>query len=202
MDKLQQAKRRLSEISDQAHAIYNEAKSQSRDLELAEAEQLDKLLNEAEALKRKIQLSEINDWLDQPTKPRIPPQQPGAMMETGDTEYFQETTYRHARSAQKVHVLNRGEQLTDRLGGQGDLTLGGFLKAAVLGTGEGSRYRNTLLESTDSSGGYTVPDVLSAQLIDRLRAKSVLMTAGATTLVLPDGGEVSMAKLTGDPSTA
>ena len=193
-----QARARLGEVSDQARKIYSSAKDGH--LEQEQAKELDRLLNEAEELKRKVQMNDLDEYLAQPQGPKIKPPQPGKPDWAKPTEYYQPPAQPRPKSG--IHVLNHGDRLTDRLGAETDLTFGGFLRAAVLGTGEGSRYRNTMLESTDSSGGYTVPEVLSAQLIDRLRAQSVLMRAGATTMVLPDGGEVSMATLESDPSTA
>ena len=54
---------------------------------------------------------------------------------------------------------------------------------------------NALTESGgSSSGAYTVPSILSAQLIDLFRAKSQVITAGAQTIRL-DAEAVSFAKL-------
>lgn len=63
------------------------------------------------------------------------------------------------------------------------LTDGQFLRAMVLGAHTDAE-RRALAEGSDSAGGYTVPDVLSASLIDRLRAASVVMRAGARTVPL------------------
>ena len=196
---IEQKRERLAQVSAEARRIYKAAEDADRDLTQEEAGELDRLLTEAETLRRKVQAQELDDWLSQPQPRKVHPPKP-VNLDT-PTEYYQPTAIPW-RPKSDVHVLNRGEKLTDRLGAKTDMTFGGFLRAAVLGTGEGSLYRNTMLESTDSSGGYTVPSILTAQLIDRLRAQSVLMRAGATTMVLPDGGEVSMAKLTGDPTAS
>ena len=58
------------------------------------------------------------------------------------------------------------------------LSLGKYLRGMTLGATSDLEHR-ALSEGTDSAGGYTVPTVLSAQLIDMLRADSVIMRAGA-----------------------
>ncbi|WP_297776330.1 phage major capsid protein [uncultured Roseovarius sp.] len=80
------------------------------------------------------------------------------------------------------------------------LGLGQYLRAMIVG-GKSDIERRALSEGSDSAGGYTVPDMLSAQLIDLARARSVVMTAGAQTL--PLGSDVNkIAKLLTDPAPA
>jgi HK97 family phage major capsid protein len=80
------------------------------------------------------------------------------------------------------------------------LTLGGYLRAMVAGP-QTSAERWALSESNSTSGGYTVPAILAAMVIDRFRAKLVVSQAGAQTLPL-DSESHSFAKLTGDPTAA
>lgn len=80
------------------------------------------------------------------------------------------------------------------------LTLGNYLRSMVIG-GKTDIERRALSEGSDSAGGYTVPDVLSAQLIDLARAQSVTIRAGAQTV--PLGSDVNkIAKLLTDPAPA
>lgn len=80
------------------------------------------------------------------------------------------------------------------------LSVGGFMRAMVLGP-ETDLERRALTEGTDSAGGYTVPTILSAQLIDMMRAKSTVMAAGARTVPL-DSKVTYYAKLLTDPVPA
>ncbi|WP_108484342.1 phage major capsid protein [Oceaniglobus ichthyenteri] len=80
------------------------------------------------------------------------------------------------------------------------LGLGQYLRAMVLG-GKSDLERRALSEGTDGAGGYTVPDALSAQLIDRLRAQSVAIRAGAITVPLTSDQNY-YAKLLTDPTPA
>jgi len=80
------------------------------------------------------------------------------------------------------------------------LTTGGLLKAMVLGPKTEAEKR-ALSEGTDSAGGYTVPDVLSAAMIDRMRAQSVVIRAGARTIPLTSDTN-NFAKVLTDPVPA
>lgn len=80
------------------------------------------------------------------------------------------------------------------------LTEGAFLRSMVVGP-KTDLEKRALAEGTDSAGGYTVPDILSARLIDRLRAASVVFRAGAQTVPLTSDRS-SIAKLAADPVPA
>jgi HK97 family phage major capsid protein len=76
------------------------------------------------------------------------------------------------------------------------LTLGGFLRAIVAGP-QTSAERWAMSESNSTSGGYSVPSILAASFIDRFRANTVVLKAGAQTLPL-GSADHSFARLTGD----
>ncbi|MBK6278508.1 MAG: phage major capsid protein [Gammaproteobacteria bacterium] len=80
------------------------------------------------------------------------------------------------------------------------LQVGDLMRAMVTGATSGE-IRNVLAEGTDSAGGYTVPTVLVEQFIDRMRAASVCVTAGAKTVLL-DTKQTSIARLETDPAPA
>jgi HK97 family phage major capsid protein len=80
------------------------------------------------------------------------------------------------------------------------LTAGKYFRSMILGAKTDAE-RRALAEGTDSAGGYTVPDVLSAELIDLARATSVVSQAGARTVPLTSDNNV-VAKLLTDPVPA
>ncbi|CAN1529516.1 COG4653 Predicted phage phi-C31 gp36 major capsid-like protein [Caulobacteraceae bacterium] len=80
------------------------------------------------------------------------------------------------------------------------LTTGAMIRAVAFGA-KTEQERRALSEGTDSAGGFSVPTILSAQIIDRLRAQSVLIRAGARTVPLSSDQNV-IAKLTADPTPA
>lgn len=81
-----------------------------------------------------------------------------------------------------------------------DLTPGAYLRAMVVGAKSDAEKR-ALSEGTDSAGGFTVPDILSAQVIDLMRAQSTVIRAGAVTIPLESDTQ-HIAKVASDPIPA
>lgn len=81
----------------------------------------------------------------------------------------------------------------------GGLTTGGLLRAMLVGPKNDAESR-ALSEGSAGAGGYTVPDILSASMIDRLRAQSVLTRAGARTVPLTSDTNY-VARVATDPTT-
>jgi len=80
------------------------------------------------------------------------------------------------------------------------LSVGQYLRSMIVG-GKTEAERRALSAGSDSAGGFTVPDILSATLIDLARAQSVVMRAGAQTVPLTSDTN-NMAKLLTDPVPA
>jgi HK97 family phage major capsid protein len=81
-----------------------------------------------------------------------------------------------------------------------DLSLGRYFRSMAIGAKTDTE-RRALSEGTDSAGGFTVPTILSSQLIDALRAASVVQRAGAQTVPLTSDNQ-SIAKVASDPAPA
>jgi HK97 family phage major capsid protein len=81
-----------------------------------------------------------------------------------------------------------------------DLTPGAYLRAMVVGA-KSEAEKRALSEGTDSAGGFTVPDILSAQVIDMVRAQSTVVRAGALTVPLESDVQ-HIAKVISDPIPA
>jgi HK97 family phage major capsid protein len=80
------------------------------------------------------------------------------------------------------------------------LTLGNYFRSMISGC-QNEQEQRALSEGTNSAGGYTVPDILSASLIDKLRAQSVAIQAGCRTIPM-SSDNLSIAKVAADPSPA
>jgi len=78
------------------------------------------------------------------------------------------------------------------------MNAGQFLRAMVV-QDKSDAERRALASATDSAGGYTVPDILSAELIDKARAASVVMQAGAQTVPLTSDRN-TIARVLTDPT--
>lgn len=79
---------------------------------------------------------------------------------------------------------------------ENNFTLGRFLRCAYAG-GSNEAERRALAESSDGSGGVTVPEYVFAEFLDRLRAQNRVMQAGAKTVSLESNSN-TIAKLATD----
>lgn len=78
-----------------------------------------------------------------------------------------------------------------------ELSLGRYFRAMVVGAKTDAE-RRALSEGSDSAGGFTTPSILSARLIDLMRARQVTIAAGARTIPLTSDAH-HVAKLASDP---
>lgn len=135
----------------------------------------------------------------EPTAPVVDPVPPVAPVVSPER--------REGLDAGEVRVLGRGdsfrswiEERTKHPKEYSHLRLGDALRAMVTGP-RNDLERRALSEGTDSAGGYTVPDILLAQWIDRLRNALVIVQAGAQTVPLTSD-TVKIARLLADPTAA
>jgi HK97 family phage major capsid protein len=113
------------------------------------------------------------------------------------------TTWR-TRRGDPVPVLEARDSFEGwvraRGGSSPRVDLSTYLRSMVCGAKTPEEQR-ALAEGTDSAGGYTVPSILSAQLIDLLRANLVAQRAGARIVPLTSDSH-TIAKVTADPTPA
>ncbi|MBX6773392.1 MAG: phage major capsid protein [Chloroflexi bacterium] len=185
-----------AQVLEQARAMLDRAEAEHRDLTAQERSEWDQLMRKADELKLRIELEERGvspapfgpvaggrDLLSEPERP-IP-----------DGGW--------AGSEDEWRALGPGESVREflaRRGALGDdpgITVGAFLRALAVGP-RNDLERRTLQESIEASGGVLVPPALAAQLIDRLRAQSILNRLGARVLPLTSD-QTSIAKLLSDP---
>lgn len=77
---------------------------------------------------------------------------------------------------------------------------GRAIKGMALGDWRGADLeRRTLVGGSGAAGGYLIPDVLAADVVDLARNQSVIFKAGARTIPMP-AGDLSIARLTSDPT--
>lgn len=91
----------------------------------------------------------------------------------------------------KVGASSHGDPDLDRA------SIGTLMRTMITGSNSAT-IRNVLAEGTDSAGGFTVPTVLVRSFIDRMRAQSVCVEAGAQTVLL-DTQKTNIARLETDP---
>lgn len=95
-----------------------------------------------------------------------------------------------------VRVLERNQRFST--GGYRGMTFGDHVRALAVGPRNEDEKR-ALSEGTASEGGYTVPAPLAAEFIDRLRAKSCAIRAGARTVPMTSNS-LAIARLDTDPT--
>ena len=110
------------------------------------------------------------------------------------------------QGGKEIPVFNRSSKQSvedwtkrnyDNLNALKGISFGQIARAILTGPKNDIEQR-ALSEGTPSAGGYTVPAIVSAQIVDRLRPKSHVLSLGANMVMLESGGkELSMAKLTG-----
>lgn len=84
--------------------------------------------------------------------------------------------------------------------GRSDIGFGRLIRAMVLGP-KNDAERRALSEGSDSAGGFTVPTITSAELIDNLRAALVVSRARARTVPLETDTTI-IARIATDPTAA
>jgi HK97 family phage major capsid protein len=102
-------------------------------------------------------------------------------------------------NGEPVRLLAPDERMSDLASDQPrGPGLSEFLHAVVTGRGM-DKIRNDLGTTPDASGGYSVPLYIGTDFIDRLRAKSALIAAGARTFPMQSKTH-RLVRLTADPA--
>lgn len=97
--------------------------------------------------------------------------------------------WRDLRSGREVPVLDPNQSIAEtmieaRADDLDGLGIAGFVRAAVIGPSSEAE-RRALGTMVGTAGGYAVPAPLAADIIDVMRRQSVMMRAGARTVVMP-----------------
>ena len=200
LTKAKELRERRREAFLEADEIINRAQRAARSLTDDEKKKIDALHDEIESLGRDIKRIERQDEYDREFS-----RSAGVIsgLQDGEERYDRFATYgddmgevRPLGDGETVRSFierTRPEQAEEYRG----LSAGRFLRAMVTRP-QTEQERRALGESMDSAGGYTVPDILSAEIIDNLRAASVTRQAGARIVPL-DSDKHSFAKLLSDP---
>lgn len=185
MESIRELKQRRAKLVTDAGAILDTAQGAKRDLTPDEERRYDDL--HAQAAKVAADIAEA---------------------EAAEADMLRRASTQHATEGREVTertvALTREQHVTDWSRARGrikndyeGLSLGGYLRSLVIGPQSEVEHR-ALSEGTLSAGGYTVPEILAVELIDRFRARATVMRAGATTIPL-DSNKQYIARLTGDP---
>lgn len=121
-------------------------------------------------------------------------------IDTGMSTNTCDTEWRNAATGGLVRVLNNDQPLATTDARDSAIGLGGFARALVVGP-RNEFERRALSEGSLTAGGHMVPVPLAQNVIDRLRAATVVFRAGARTVEM-DSQTLKIAKVTGDPTAS
>jgi HK97 family phage major capsid protein len=102
------------------------------------------------------------------------------------------------RSGEKINVLSNTQRISDIT--PSELSLGKAIRSIISGSwANAPEEQRALSGSTGTAGAILVPQELSASIIDRARAKSVVIGSGAQTILMASNN-LTIAKVSSDPS--
>jgi HK97 family phage major capsid protein len=102
------------------------------------------------------------------------------------------------RAAQKMAEYHRATTGQETRG----LSAGRYIAARLTGRWNGAEAEQRVMASNDgTTGGFLIPDAISANVIDLIRANSGLIAAGALTIPMP-GPNMRVVKVVSDPTAA
>jgi HK97 family phage major capsid protein len=188
-----------------AGKVLESARAAGRNLTKAERDEFDKLHAEAKELDNTITRAEAQEEHERDLVESLPPGRARTtpLEDRGNTATVEASTV-VLTPEQRFEDLYRAR--CEREGREvPDINMGRLFRAWMLGPTAvddlNPAEMRALSEGTDSAGGFTVPDIVSAQLIDRMRERSVVMRAGARTVPL-DSDKTTLARVSADPATA
>jgi len=182
----------------EARALYRTLTDKTPEKEARKIErEFDVLMAEVDDLAAQIDEAKDQSEAEEARMAKRPGVNPGTVRTGGEEEPVEVVTgiVPEARMADWARREYHQDAETYR-----GLSAGRFLRAMVLGA-TNDLERRALAGGTDSAGGFTVPTVLSAELIDLMRAASVASRAGARTVPLTSDSNV-VARLATDPTPA
>lgn len=172
---------------DQMRAIGLDSDGKSRNLTGQEEKQFDRLEKLALALDSQIKSCRAERDADMNLNlPGLDPSRRGGAP-TGN--------WKDAKTGKEIRVLGPGDRMATERSPYG---FGEFIRAAVCGTRD-AELRSALTES-GSGGNYLINPILSSEIIDALRAKTVMFRAGARLVEL-QSPITYMARVASDATT-
>ncbi|MEK8093338.1 phage major capsid protein [Methylocystis sp. IM3] len=187
-------RRRRGEILDEARALTEKGAMSASD-----QKEFDRLMAEADELGARIGNVARVDELDGELSQKANLRTRGGAEGSSDPD----TIWRDTKTGDEIRALKKGESLAARYQGAAhpNVTLGDCVRAMLAPGTATPDVRAALSEGIDTAGGFTVPETLSSQIIDKLRAEAVCTRAGAITVPM-DAPTVYLAKLDGDPTAS
>jgi len=189
------------QLADRCTEIIEEAEKEKRELTKSETKEFDENMNKLLAHRR--QQGGVFMTRRQALEELKKPMNTGLNLWQAADDY--PDIYRSS-SENETMILERGQSMREFVSRHRDtnelrgLSAGAFLRAMVLGPRTDVE-RRALNGASDSAGGYTVPEILSSEIIDNMRAALVTERAGAKVIPLKSDQQ-AFAKILTDPIAA
>lgn len=200
-------------VADQAKGILDKADGEKRGLTAAEEKEYRELSDRVDSLNHDILKAETEEHrAAEAARVAYNTRGGNAVLGNGGRtglRYFEDGNGGYENSSVEVgHVLPPNRSVHSYLESRGliyqhefaNLGFGQFLRAMVCGPQNGLE-RRALSEGTDSAGGYSVPDIVLSRFIDKLRANTVCIQAGAGTVPLTSD-KTTIARIATYPAAA
>jgi HK97 family phage major capsid protein len=176
-----------------AKQLNDKATAARRDMTADEQVKFDKIMVDVRLLNGNIRLTEEggDDWDEKSQGTRAAQYEGyGGYLPGGGGDFSGEG---------EVRFLTREQRLTD-LAPRGErFDIGKGIRGKLTGNWKNAESeKRALMESGDTQGGFLIPELVSAQVIDYARNNSVVMQAGTVTIPM-DGPDLRICKLSGDP---
>jgi len=169
-------------------SILGRCEAEKRDLNQRE----DKRYSE---LKDKI--SKIDDFLNESQNPEARGRHVGTSSFTSPGSDYREGEIRCLKPEEKISDYVRSRSLGDDFGGP--LDWGRYIRTMITGDSRhGEAEARALSIGISPSGGYLVPEPLSAQVLDLARNRTAVVNVGATSIPM-ESNTLDLARVTSDP---
>lgn len=188
-EEIREVHRRKGDLVKLAQSLIDKAEREKRDMTVQERNAFDVVMDMAEA---------ANIILDTEKERRINITIPGV---NDGPVYGRDAEGRNIPLLTKEHRFQDYAFKGGTPAGPDQLTAGEYLRGLVMGAGNNQELRVALSEGSDSAGGFSVPDMILGQIIDRMRAQTHVIGAGAITLPL-NTERTSLVTIESDPQPA
>lgn len=196
-------KARRYELKTAAENLLNASITSKKDLTGAELERYNAHVAELKTINAQLDRhAELATFVTEPSSDGRPIVVPYGT-ETPVNKNGKVNIFGRTDDGREIPIFSKGQSVAAHLKEtrheQSNLSFGELMRAMAVGGGS-REVRAALSIGTDSAGGFTVPTILSGQLIDALRARSVMFEAGARTVVLDAAKSTTIASIVGDPT--
>lgn len=187
MKTLRDIETRLAAVKTEMRALFDSAKDANKDIEGEALEKWNALDSERADLEAKEKRARTRDEIDRAA--------PAKKVEHRGTENGDAWALTPEQRSADFLKAQTGESAEG-------LSLGKAIHAGLTGNWRGAEAEHRVMGTVvNSTGGYMVPETLSANVIDAVRAKTVVINAGALTLPV-NSTSLTVVRVISDPTAA